>query len=189
MKTPRFDARSLVTSMALLALASACATRPASVRPQGGAAADTVHQVRFTGDFHEPLGVQLWTFRDQAKTDPRGMLQMVRRMGFTHVETAGLYDLSAQQFADAVKQANLRVTSMNVGYAKAGQPYGTGISLVASVAGTKVPSPLPSNTVIVSSFRLSTAKSGMLSPLKSATATPNATVKLVAPFANGPYTT
>lgn len=117
MKTLRFDAHPLLRGFALITIASACASSASSVRPQGGAtAADTVHQVRFTGDFHAPLGVQLWSFRDQAKTDPRAMLQMVRRMGFTHVETAGLYDLSVQQFADAIKQANLRVTSMHVGY-------------------------------------------------------------------------
>jgi sugar phosphate isomerase/epimerase len=37
-------------------------------------------------------------------------------MGFTHVETAGLYDMPVERFADAVREAGLRVTSMHVSY-------------------------------------------------------------------------
>ncbi len=111
MKPMRLDAQALVTGFALIAMVSACSARSAGVRPQ---ASETSSDGRV--HFDKPLGVQLWTFRDQAKTDPRAMLQMVHRMGFTHVETAGLYDLPVQQFADAIRQANLRVTSMHVSY-------------------------------------------------------------------------
>jgi sugar phosphate isomerase/epimerase len=37
-------------------------------------------------------------------------------MGLTHVETAGLYGMSAPQFAAALSNAGLRATSMHVGY-------------------------------------------------------------------------
>lgn len=114
--TQRLDTHSLVTILTLI-IASGCAPKTSIVQSQDGTlSAETAHQIRYTGDFHAPLGVQLWSFRDEAKTDPRAMLQMVHRMGFTHVETAGLYDLSADQFADAIKQAKLRVTSMHVSY-------------------------------------------------------------------------
>jgi sugar phosphate isomerase/epimerase len=44
------------------------------------------------------------------------MMRMVRRMGLTHVETAGLYGMSADRFAAALRGAGLRATSMHVGY-------------------------------------------------------------------------
>ena len=47
--------------------------------------------------------------------DPGAMLRLTRSMGITHVETAGLYGLTPQQFADSIRAAGLRVTSMHVG--------------------------------------------------------------------------
>lgn len=79
-------------------------------------APDGARQITYRGDFHAPIGVQLWSFRDAAKTDPAAMMAMTRRMGITHVETAGLYGMSAEQFAAALKGAGLRATSMHVGY-------------------------------------------------------------------------
>jgi sugar phosphate isomerase/epimerase len=89
-------------------MASAAATSSAS--PTAGIQSDA------TGDFRAPLGVQLWSFREQAKADPVAMLRMVRRMGLTHVETAGLYDMPAAQLADTLRKAGLRATSMHVPY-------------------------------------------------------------------------
>lgn len=117
MKAERFNAHSLAALVALVVAAPACTqTTSGNVAVAGGMAADTVHQIRYRGDFRGPLGVQLWTFREQAKANPVAMLQMVRRMGLTHVETAGLYDMPVEQFADAIRKADLRVTSMHVSY-------------------------------------------------------------------------
>lgn len=66
------------------------------------------------GDFDAPLGVQLWSFRARAQENPLDMLEMVRDMGFTHVETAGLYDMAPDSFAKAISDAGLSVTSMHV---------------------------------------------------------------------------
>ncbi len=77
---------------------------------------DSIAALRAPVDFHAPMGVQLWTFREQAKTDPAAMMQMARRMGITHVETAGLYGMSAEKFADALKTAGLKATSMHASY-------------------------------------------------------------------------
>jgi sugar phosphate isomerase/epimerase len=113
----RFHHRSFVTIVALLASAQACRSAgTGSTASASGAPADGVRQVSYQGDFRAPLGVQLWSFREKAKADPAAMLDMVRRMGFTHVETAGLYGMTAEQFADAVKKAGLRVTSMHVSH-------------------------------------------------------------------------
>lgn len=80
------------------------------------AAAPAARSVRLPGNGRAPLGVQLWSFREAAKTDPVAMLRMVRGMGLTHVETAGLYGMTAAQFGDALRGAGLRATSMHVGY-------------------------------------------------------------------------
>ena len=116
--------RLLPRQLARLACAAALVAAPACNRSaarsaESGlavAAADTTHEIRYTGDFRAPLGVQLWSFREAAKTDPLAMMRMVRRMGLTHVETAGLYGMSADRFAAALRDAGLRATSMHVGY-------------------------------------------------------------------------
>lgn len=67
------------------------------------------------GDFRAPLGIQLWSFRTLSGDVPT-MLSTVRGMGFTHVETAGLYGKSRAEFAEALRTAGLQATSMHVGY-------------------------------------------------------------------------
>lgn len=79
-------------------------------------APDTTHTIRYQGDFRGPLGIQLWSFRDLAKTDPAAMLRTVRRMGFTQVETAGMYGMTPAQFADALRSAGIQAVSMHVDY-------------------------------------------------------------------------
>ena len=104
-------------AVALVAV-SAC-SRPASRAAESASAAvvpDTTHAIRSGGDFHAPLGIQLWSFREAAKADPLAMMRTARRMGITHVETAGMYGMSAEQFAAALRDAGLHATSMHVGY-------------------------------------------------------------------------
>lgn len=68
------------------------------------------------GDFKSPLGVQLWSFREEAQKDPIATFALTREMGFTHVETAGLYDMTAVEFGEAITDAGLTVTSMHVSH-------------------------------------------------------------------------
>ena len=68
------------------------------------------------GDFKSPLGVQLWSFRREAEKDPIATFEMTKEMGFSHVETAGLYDMTAEEFGEAVSNAGLTVSSMHVSY-------------------------------------------------------------------------
>src|SRR5258707_15585576 len=62
------------------------------------------------------MGVQVWSLREEAKKDPGAMVRMTSHMGITHVETAGLYGMTATQFADALRNAGLTATSMHVSY-------------------------------------------------------------------------
>jgi len=102
----------LVTTFAVGCRTASHDTSAATAAQAGSSSAP----LRFTGDFKGPLGVQLWSFREQAKGDPAAMLRMVRDMGFTHVETAGLYGLPATRVAELLRETNLRATSMHVGY-------------------------------------------------------------------------
>jgi sugar phosphate isomerase/epimerase len=105
------------TTRSLLLAASASVALSATLGAQSPApSAAKAGSAQAMGDFRAPMGVQLWTFREQAKPDPAAMLRMARKMGITHVETAGLYDMTAASFATALKTAGLRATSMHVGY-------------------------------------------------------------------------
>src|SRR5215813_1541237 len=55
----------------------------------------------FTG----PLAVQLWSFRNDFKKDVPGTLKRVRELGFTYVELAGYYGMTAQQFRAELDKA------------------------------------------------------------------------------------
>jgi sugar phosphate isomerase/epimerase len=97
----------------LVFLLAGCADNTDDTTPE---TEETAEPVGTAGDFDAPLGVQLWSFRARAQTDPIAMLDMVHDMGFTHVETAGLYNMPADSFVQAIEDAGLRVTSMHVGY-------------------------------------------------------------------------
>ena len=110
--------RSLATVAAALLPALACSRAvsvgsPATSASTASIAAST--NVRTIGSVGAPVGLQLWSLRAMAQKDPNAMLKLARSMGVTHVETAGLYNLTPEQFADAVRSAGLHVTSMHVG--------------------------------------------------------------------------
>jgi len=69
---------------------------------------------RTIGSVGAPIGLQLWSLRSMQK-DPAAMFKLTRAMGVTHVETAGMYGATPEQFAAALKAADLRATSMHVG--------------------------------------------------------------------------
>jgi sugar phosphate isomerase/epimerase len=60
-----------------------------------------------------PLGLQLYSLRDQLKTDVPGTLKQVRAWGFEEVESYGPYGAS---IAGALKNAGLRCSAIHVGY-------------------------------------------------------------------------
>jgi sugar phosphate isomerase/epimerase len=60
-----------------------------------------------------PLGLQLYSLRDQLKTDVPGTLKQVKAWGFEEVET---YTDFAANIAGALKDAGLRSSAMHVAY-------------------------------------------------------------------------
>src|SRR5215204_1574759 len=109
----RFTTRSLAVAAAALLPTLACAPRSVSVgSPAAGTA--SASNTRTIGCVGAPVGLQLWSLREQAK-DPAAMLNLARSMGVTHVETAGLYGMTPEQFTAALRAADLRATSMHIG--------------------------------------------------------------------------
>src|SRR5437016_1455049 len=66
--------------------------------------------------FKRPLAVQLWSFRNDFRKDVPGTLKRVRALGFTDVELAGYYGMTAQQFRAELDKAGLRAVSMHIEY-------------------------------------------------------------------------
>ena len=66
--------------------------------------------------FNEPLVVQLWSFRNDFKNDVPGTLHRVHALGFTNVELAGYYGMTAKQFRAALDEAGLKAVSMHIEY-------------------------------------------------------------------------
>jgi len=103
-------------SLAIAALlpAMACARSASVGSPATSAAVSMATNTRTIGSVGAPIGLQLWSLRSMSK-DPSGMFKLARAMGVTHVETAGLYGAAPEQFAAALRAADLRATSMHVG--------------------------------------------------------------------------
>ena len=105
-----------LTTLAIALLpAIACAPRTATVgSPAPSPAVSMATNTRTIGSIGAPIGLQLWSLRSMQK-DPAAMFKLARAMGVTHVETAGLYGATPEQFAAALKAADLHATSMHVG--------------------------------------------------------------------------
>jgi sugar phosphate isomerase/epimerase len=63
-----------------------------------------------------PVGVQLYSFREQFKTDVRGSFQRVKDLGIKEVEVAGFYDLSPKDFKKTLDEFGLKATSMGASF-------------------------------------------------------------------------
>lgn len=64
--------------------------------------------------FKNGLAVQLWSFRNDFKKDVPGTLKRVRELGFTNVELAGHYGMTAQQFRAELDKVGLKAVSMHI---------------------------------------------------------------------------
>ena len=67
-------------------------------------------------DFHDHLGLQLWSLRVQTKESVPAALDLLKGYGITEVETAGTGNLSVEQFASELKSRGLHAVSAHIGY-------------------------------------------------------------------------
>ena len=63
-----------------------------------------------------PVGLGLYSFRDQFAKDVPGTMAKVRQMGFREVEVAGTYGLSAADFRKVLDQYNIKALSVGASY-------------------------------------------------------------------------
>lgn len=63
-----------------------------------------------------PVGLQLYSFRNQFEKDVPGTMAKVREMGFREVELAGTYGLSNADFKKLLDQNGLKAVSMGAGF-------------------------------------------------------------------------
>jgi sugar phosphate isomerase/epimerase len=67
-------------------------------------------------DFKGPVGLQLYSLRDQFKKDVGGTLDQVRAFGITNVELAGTYGLTAEQFKAQLDARHMKAVSSHFSY-------------------------------------------------------------------------
>ncbi len=68
--------------------------------------------------FKGPIGIQLYSFRDQFKTDVPGTLDKVKAYGIKYVETAGTYGVPPEKFRALLDERGLKASSAHFGYEK-----------------------------------------------------------------------
>lgn len=79
--------------------------------------AATGSRVSFANPLGLPLGIQLYSVRQQLAEDYEGTLAEVAKAGFTEVEAAGYYNHSAAEVKQAMQKAGLKCVSAH-------HPYG-----------------------------------------------------------------
>ena len=67
-------------------------------------------------DFHDHIGLQLWSLRDQTKADLPAALDLLKGYGITEVETAGTGNLSAEAFGKLLSERGLKAIGAHIGY-------------------------------------------------------------------------
>lgn len=66
--------------------------------------------------FNDHVGLQLWSLRDFFKDGAIAGLDQAQKFGLTEVETAGTFDLTAEQFRAALDARGLKAVSAHVQY-------------------------------------------------------------------------
>lgn len=67
-------------------------------------------------DFHDHIGIQMWSLRDQTKVDVPAALDLVKGYGLTEVETAGTGNLSTEEYLVSLKARGLTAVGAHIGY-------------------------------------------------------------------------
>jgi sugar phosphate isomerase/epimerase len=94
-----------------------------SVLWQTAVAADKPQGEAGTGkSFKGPIGLQLYSLRDQFKKDVPGSLDKTRDFGFKYVELAGTYDNPPEKFKQMLADRGLVPISAHYSYARWKQP-------------------------------------------------------------------
>ncbi len=63
-----------------------------------------------------PVGVQLYSFRDQFAKDLPGTMKRLKEMGFTYVETAGFYGKTVQEFKSILDENGIQARGISADF-------------------------------------------------------------------------
>ncbi|MBC7772816.1 MAG: sugar phosphate isomerase/epimerase [Pyrinomonadaceae bacterium] len=74
--------------------------------------------VDLPGDFKGPLGLQLYTLREEFKKDVPATLDKIKALGFVEIEGGGDYGLGIEKYQALLKERGLRLVSAGFGYKK-----------------------------------------------------------------------
>jgi len=79
----------------------------------------SVLQLAAAVNYHDHLGLQLWSLRDQIKTDLPAALDLVAKTyGITEVEAAGYPDVPMEDYAKLIRARGLNPVGAHFGYEK-----------------------------------------------------------------------
>lgn len=87
-------------------------------------------------NYHDHVGLQLWSLRDQMKADVPAALDWVKTQGITEVETAGTGNRSAEEFLKLLQDRGLKAVSAHFGYEALGKDLAGAIK-TAKTLGVK----------------------------------------------------
>jgi sugar phosphate isomerase/epimerase len=97
-------------------------------------------------DFHDHLGLQMWSLRAQTKESTTGALDQAKAYGITEVETAGTGSLTTEQFAAELKSRGLKAVSAHIGYADLGKDINAAIATAKTLGASFIICPYPKTT-------------------------------------------
>ena len=100
--------RLLVTSLLLCLTALTYAIKVENVTSQGS--------IGVGQSFKGPIGLQLYSLRDQFKRDVPATLDQVRAFGITYVELAGYYGVAPEKFKEQLDARGLKAISGHFSY-------------------------------------------------------------------------
>ncbi len=72
--------------------------------------------LRAAVDYHNHIGLQLWSLRDQMRDDVPAALDWVKAQGITEIETAGTGNRTAEEFLKLLQACGLKAVSAHMGY-------------------------------------------------------------------------
>jgi sugar phosphate isomerase/epimerase len=97
-------------------------------------------------DFHDHLGLQMWSLRAQAKVSTTGALDQAKAYGITEVETAGTGSLTTEQFAAELKSRGLHAVSAHIGYDILAKDINAAIASAKTLGAGFIICPYPKTT-------------------------------------------
>jgi len=76
------------------------------------------HSAGIGPSFKGPIGLQLYSLRDQFKNDVPGTLDQIKQFGIKYVETAGTYGVAPEKFREMLDARGLKAVSGHFPYEK-----------------------------------------------------------------------